>query len=141
MAESNLEVKNRCSGLLIGLAAGDRNGGPIRLALRLTENIFENKCFNQESVVERYYNYFRGFSINLLINLSNLLPKIPYKYDLFDILTQDRRMTSKEHLTLGRHSTVFSNYTLKANLSPKLQKQFKINMEALVLEQPIGMQF
>src|ERR1041384_762887 len=32
-------AEDRCRGVLVGLAAGDRIGGPIRMALRLAESL------------------------------------------------------------------------------------------------------
>lgn len=38
---SSISVQDRCRGVLRGLAAGDRNGGPIRMAVRLGESLRE----------------------------------------------------------------------------------------------------
>ena len=32
-------AEDRCRGVLVGVAAGDRIGGPIRMALRLAESL------------------------------------------------------------------------------------------------------
>lgn len=34
-----MNPKDRCGGVLLGLAAGDRNGGPIQMAVRLAESL------------------------------------------------------------------------------------------------------
>lgn len=52
--------RDRCAGVLVGLAAGDRNGGPVRLAIRLLESLLEKKGFDKSDVVEKYLSYFRG---------------------------------------------------------------------------------
>ena len=36
---SGTSTEDRCRGVLPGLAAGDRIGGPIRMALRLAESV------------------------------------------------------------------------------------------------------
>lgn len=53
-------VKDRCEGVLLGLAAGDRNGGPIRLAVRLLESLLEKDTFDEGHVAQTYLNYYRG---------------------------------------------------------------------------------
>src|SRR5580698_6966680 len=50
--------QDRARGVLIGLAAGDRIGGPIRMALRLAESVIEQCRFNREDVVKRYLNWW-----------------------------------------------------------------------------------
>jgi len=52
-------IQDRCRGLLIGLAAGDRNGGPIRMAVRLAESLAERGTFDPADVVSRYAQWFR----------------------------------------------------------------------------------
>jgi hypothetical protein len=43
---SGVNVQDRCRGVLLGLVAGDRNGGPIRMAVRLAESLLELARFN-----------------------------------------------------------------------------------------------
>lgn len=38
-----MDVTDRVRGVLLGLAAGDRNGGPTRLALRLSGSLAERR--------------------------------------------------------------------------------------------------
>jgi ADP-ribosylglycohydrolase len=45
---------DRVRGILIGLAAGDRNGGPIRMAVHLAESLAEKGRFDAEDVFGRY---------------------------------------------------------------------------------------
>jgi len=54
------KVRDRVSGLLWGLAAGDRNGGPIRMALRLAESLLQYNTYNRKDVIDRYYKWFKG---------------------------------------------------------------------------------
>jgi hypothetical protein len=46
-------VEDRCRGALLGLAAGDRNGGPIRMAARLAESLRELGWFDPQDIVAR----------------------------------------------------------------------------------------
>ncbi|MEC7985042.1 MAG: ADP-ribosylglycohydrolase family protein [Myxococcota bacterium] len=46
--------------LLQGLAAGDRNGGPIRMALLLYQSLESNRDFVYEDVLSSYRNWFRN---------------------------------------------------------------------------------
>jgi ADP-ribosylglycohydrolase len=50
---------DRCRGVLVGLAAGDRIGGPIRMALRLAESLVETGRFDAADVLGRYLAWRR----------------------------------------------------------------------------------
>jgi ADP-ribosylglycohydrolase len=50
---------DRCRGVLIGLAAGDKIGGPIRMALRLAESLVAYGGFNPSDILERYLAWWR----------------------------------------------------------------------------------
>src|SRR6516165_2494790 len=56
---SGTGVQNRCRGVLLGLAAGDRNGGPIRMAVRLAESMLELGRFDPADIVTRYLRWWR----------------------------------------------------------------------------------
>ncbi len=55
----NTTAADRCRGVLIGLAAGDRNGGPIRMAVRLAESLLERGHFDPTDIVGRYLHWWR----------------------------------------------------------------------------------
>src|SRR5262245_36876011 len=44
-------VEDRCRGMLLGLAAGARNGGPIRMAVRLGESLLELGQVDPQDIV------------------------------------------------------------------------------------------
>jgi ADP-ribosylglycohydrolase len=52
-------AEDRCRGVLVGLAAGDRIGGPIRMALRLAESLAETGRFDPADVLGRYLAWWR----------------------------------------------------------------------------------
>lgn len=52
-------AQDRCRGLLLGLAAGDRNGGPIQMAVRLAESLAERTTFDSADVASRYRQWHR----------------------------------------------------------------------------------
>jgi ADP-ribosylglycohydrolase len=56
---SELTSDDRCRGVLVGLAAGDRIGGPIRMALRLAESLVETGRFDDADVLGRYLAWWR----------------------------------------------------------------------------------
>jgi ADP-ribosyl-[dinitrogen reductase] hydrolase len=58
-AMSNTPSADCCRGVLIGLAAGDRNGGPIRMAVRLAESLLDCASFNSADILERYLHWWR----------------------------------------------------------------------------------
>lgn len=52
--------QDRAAGALVGLAAGDRNGGPIQMALRLAESLGEVGRFDADDVLVRYLDWYRN---------------------------------------------------------------------------------
>jgi ADP-ribosylglycohydrolase len=45
---------DRVRGVLVGLAAGDRNGGPVRMALRLAQSLAMLGRFDRDDILKRY---------------------------------------------------------------------------------------
>jgi ADP-ribosylglycohydrolase len=52
-------AEDRCRGVLVGLAAGDRIGGPIRMAVLLAESLVETGRFDPADVLGRYLAWWR----------------------------------------------------------------------------------
>jgi len=50
---------DRVVGLLLGLAAGDRNGGPIQMAVRLAESLIVKRRFDPGDIGARYLQWWR----------------------------------------------------------------------------------
>jgi len=44
----------------MGLCAGDRNGGPIRMALKIASSLIENRGFSRSDIINRYKNWYLG---------------------------------------------------------------------------------
>lgn len=59
-APGHAALRDRVRGTLLGLAAGDRNGGPLQMALRLAESLAEHRRFDREDVLERYLAWWRA---------------------------------------------------------------------------------
>jgi ADP-ribosylglycohydrolase len=55
----DMAMADRCRGVLLGLAAGDRNGGPTELAVRLAESLAERCAFDRDDVLARYLAWWR----------------------------------------------------------------------------------
>lgn len=53
------DLQDRAAGVLLGLAAGDRVGGPIRMALRLAESLVDRGGFDATDVGARYLAWWR----------------------------------------------------------------------------------
>lgn len=51
-------VNDRVEGILLGLAAGDRNGGPIRMAVRLAESLAERDYVDVDDIGARYLDWW-----------------------------------------------------------------------------------
>ena len=54
-----VEQRDRVRGTLVGLAAGDRIGGPLRMALCLAESLARRRDFDREDVLGRYLAWWR----------------------------------------------------------------------------------
>lgn len=52
--------QERAEGLLLGLAAGDRIGGPLRMALVLTRCLLDTGGYSQSAVLARYLGWYRS---------------------------------------------------------------------------------
>ena len=52
-------MPDRIAGTLIGLAAGDRIGGPLQFALRLAESLLEHAGYDRSDVFGRYLAWYR----------------------------------------------------------------------------------
>jgi ADP-ribosylglycohydrolase len=59
MVMNDTIANDRCQGVLVGLAAGDRIGGPIRMAVRLAESLVACGAFNPSDILERYLGWWR----------------------------------------------------------------------------------
>lgn len=51
--------QDRVAGLLIGLAAGDENGGPTEMALRLAQSLLSCGRYDPDDVFARYLEWHR----------------------------------------------------------------------------------
>lgn len=60
MTEVWNSLEDRVRGLLLGLAAGDFHGGPIRMAVRLAESLVECSGFDRRNVLDRYLDWYRN---------------------------------------------------------------------------------
>ena len=59
MGVDSIAIGDRVVGVLFGLAAGDFNGGPIRMALRLAESLSERGTFDADDVLARYLDWYQ----------------------------------------------------------------------------------
>jgi hypothetical protein len=59
IAMNNSSSADRCLGVLIGLAAGDRIGGLIRMALRMAESLRDCGRFDPADILDRYLHWWR----------------------------------------------------------------------------------
>ena len=50
-------AQDRVRGVLLGLAAGDRNRGPMRMAVRLCESLIQLDRYDGDDIFRRYRNY------------------------------------------------------------------------------------
>ena len=55
----SMPISDRVVGVLLGLAAGDFNGGPIRMAVRHAESLNERGTFDVDDVLARYLDWYQ----------------------------------------------------------------------------------
>lgn len=60
MSGCGVTTADRVFGCLLGLAAGDRNGGPLRMALLLGQSLIDRERFDPEDVASRYLQWWRN---------------------------------------------------------------------------------
>jgi ADP-ribosylglycohydrolase len=60
----NTTAEDRCQGVLIGLAAGDQIGGPMRLAESLAESLLDCGGFDPSAILDRYLAWWREGSFD-----------------------------------------------------------------------------
>jgi ADP-ribosyl-[dinitrogen reductase] hydrolase len=53
------EIQNRVKGILLGLAAGDKIGGPLQMALQMAESLILCKGFYVDDIAGRYLEWWR----------------------------------------------------------------------------------
>eukprot|EP00026_Physarum_polycephalum_P011648 Phypoly_transcript_11887.p1 GENE.Phypoly_transcript_11887~~Phypoly_transcript_11887.p1 ORF type:complete len:280 (+),score=35.67 Phypoly_transcript_11887:119-958(+) len=53
-------ARDRCAGVLWGLAAGDKNGGPIRMAILLAESLVAQSGYDRDHVISKYNTWYLG---------------------------------------------------------------------------------
>lgn len=54
------QIRLRAQGLLFGLAAGDRNGGPLQMAVRVCESLIEVDDIDVFDILDRYLEWYRA---------------------------------------------------------------------------------
>lgn len=52
-----MDTGERIRGCLVGMAVGERNGGPIRMALRLGQSLAQLGSFDPEDIFVRYHDW------------------------------------------------------------------------------------
>ena len=56
---SKSPIEDKCRGVLLGLCAGDRIGGPLQMALQLLQSLNDHRGFVLEDVGQRYVDWWR----------------------------------------------------------------------------------
>jgi ADP-ribosyl-[dinitrogen reductase] hydrolase len=51
---------DRCRGLLLGLVAGDKNGGPMCMAMHVAESLRDRRRFDPADILQRYVDWWKA---------------------------------------------------------------------------------
>ena len=77
-----MEARDRSLGALLGLVAGDRNGGPVRFALRLAESLVERREFNLTDILVRYVQWWEAGAFDTGPTAAAVLQRVSQGEDL-----------------------------------------------------------
>ena len=77
-------IQNRAAGLLLGLAAGDRIGGPLRMALHLAESLVARGRFTPDNVGLRYLGWWRQGSFDTGPTVAEVLRLVAAGFSFAD---------------------------------------------------------
>lgn len=74
-------VKDRVEGVLVGLCVGDRNGGPVRMAVRLAESLADHGRFDLRDIGTRYLNWWREGAFDTGPTAARVLERVDHGAD------------------------------------------------------------
>ena len=80
-------LQNRAHGLLLGLAAGDRIGGPLRMALHLAESLLARGRFASADVGLRYLGWWRQGAFDTGPTVAEVLRLVAAGFSFHDAAT------------------------------------------------------
>src|SRR5690554_4542287 len=76
--QSEASVEQRIRGCLFGLAAGERNGGPVRMVLRVGQSLVEKGGFDPEDVFSRYRDWWKEGAIDTGDVFARVMNRMDY---------------------------------------------------------------
>ena len=91
----------RIRGCLYGLAAGERNGGPVRMALRLGQSLAACSGFDAEDIFSRYRNWWQDGAIDT----GNVFAMVMTRMD-YDGMTRREAVSWVDNKLKGRTAGV-----------------------------------
>ncbi|WP_309709314.1 ADP-ribosylglycohydrolase family protein [Armatimonas sp.] len=71
----------RVAGVLLGLAAGDRIGGPVRMALRLAQSLVHCGGFSQDDLTARYLEWWRTDAFDMGPTAARVFLRVEQGHD------------------------------------------------------------
>lgn len=94
-------TEQRIRGCLYGLAAGERNGGPVRMALRVGQSLAAHRGFDAEDIFSRYRNWWQDGAIDT----GNVFAMVMTRMD-YDGMTRREAVTWVDNKLKGRTAGV-----------------------------------
>jgi hypothetical protein len=92
------DTKDRVAGVMMGMAAGDRIGGPIRMALRVGESLLERRAFDPADLMGRYLHWWRSGAFDTGPTVASVLTLVdrgvPYTEAAVDVHEEAGGMTA-----------------------------------------------
>lgn len=90
------ERTDRLAGMFFGLAAGDRIGGPARMALRVADSLLARGTFDVRDVGQRYLDWWRNGAFDTGPTAASVLELVDAGHTFDDAATVvDRRLGGK----------------------------------------------
>jgi ADP-ribosylglycohydrolase len=91
-------LEYRAMGVLLGLAAGDRIGGPVRMALRVAESLLDCRGFDPDDIARRYLGWWREGAFDAGPTAARVLSLatsgVPFEQAALRVDTEARGMTA-----------------------------------------------
>lgn len=76
--QSEASIEERIRGCLFGLAAGERNGGPVRMVLRVGQSLVERGGFDPEDIFSRYRDWWKEGAIDTGNVFAGVMNRMDY---------------------------------------------------------------
>lgn len=83
-----ITIQDRVAGILLGLAAGDRIGGPLRMVLCLAESLLNQRKFDSQHVFDTYHSWYLNGGFDTGPTTAKVIKLVSQGMSIEDAVTQ-----------------------------------------------------